>query len=72
MQDIIKYLEKQGEVKFSNQIKALVKEKEDLEKEKGKLVDFISFVNAELKKRYSRDRIISNLVLEAKKRKLFF
>lgn len=69
MKELIEFLEKNNQNKMANELKLLISENEILKKTNDNLESFSSFVVQEIKQRYSKDRIISSIVLEAKKRK---
>jgi hypothetical protein len=69
MKELIEFLEKNNQNKMANELKLLISENEILKKTNDNLESFSSFVIQEIKQRYSKDRIISSIVLEAKKRK---
>lgn len=71
MQDIIKYLEDHEENRMANELRVFISEKNKIEKEKTFFSSFVSFVINELKQKQARDRILTSLITEAKKRKLF-
>lgn len=71
MNDIIKYLEDHKENKMANELKVFISEKNKIENEKQVFSSFVSFVINELKQKQARDRILTSLITEAKKRKLF-
>jgi len=70
MKEIIKYLEKQGKMEMANELILANSKYEKLVITNANLKGFSDYTILQLKTNVSRDRIMANIISEAKKRKL--
>lgn len=69
MEEIIAYLNKQGKSSYANQLTVFIEKEESGDGEKKKMEAFIKFVIEEASKKTPRERILFNIIEEARKQK---
>lgn len=70
MEEILTYLEKNKQNKLANQLRVILVDQKKLDLEKENLLGFTNLVIEKVKLKVSRDNIITDIVMDAKKRNL--